>query len=304
MQFSKLSMGLFLSLGTSGACAQLSAGAGAEFTTGKYGGTESTEQLYIPFAAKLQAGAWTLKLTVPYLLVSGPANVIGGGEDRIPVGGTGSGGSGSGSGGSGSGSGGSGSGGSGSGGSGSGSSGSGSGASGSGGSFGSDAATKRTTSGLGDIVASASYSLLREDPSAVGLDLGGRVKFGTADETERLGTGENDFSVQADFYKPLGQATAFATLGYRWYGDPPGIELRDVPYFVLGASYRLDGDTAIGFAYDYRPHIVEGGSPISEATLFWSKRFAREWKLQLYALVGFSDGSPDAGVGSFFEYRF
>jgi hypothetical protein len=301
MRFSKLWIAVFLSAGASGACAQASVGAGAEFTTGKYGGTESTQQLYLPFTGKLQTGLWSFKLTVPYLVVSGPANVIGGGEDRIPIGG-----SGSGSGGSGSGSGGSGSGGSGSGGSGSGSggSGSGSGGSGSGGSFGSDAATTRTTSGLGDIVASASYSLLQESTSAVGLDLGARVKFGTADEAERLGTGENDFSVQADLYKPIGQATAFATLGYRRYGDPPGIELRDVPYLALGASYRLDGDTAVGVAYDYRPHIVAGGSAISEVSLFWSRRFSREWRVQLYAIIGLSDGSPDAGIGSFMEYRF
>lgn len=299
MRFSKLSIALFLSVGASSAHAQFSAGAGAEFTTGKYGGTETTQQLYIPFTAKLQSEVWTLKLTVPYLLVSGPANVIGGGEDRIPVGGSGSGSGGSGS--SGSGSGGSGSGGSGSGGSGSGS---GSGGSDSGGSFGSDAATKRTTSGLGDIVASASYSVLREGTSTVGLDVGARIKFGTADEAERLGTGENDFSLQADLYKPLGATSLFATFGYRWYGDPPGIELRDVPFLALGASYRLDGDTAIGFAYDYRPRIIEGGSPISEATLFWSKRVAPEWKWQVYALVGLSDGSPDAGVGTFMEYRF
>jgi len=298
MRLSRFWIPIFLSLGPSAAWAQLSVGAGAEFTTGKYGGTETTQQLYIPFTAKLQAEVWTFKLTVPYLLVSGPANVIGGGEDRIPVGGSGSGSGGSGSGGSGSG-------GSGSGGSGSGGSGSGSGSGGSdSGSFGSDAATKRTTSGLGDIVASATYSVFREGTSTLGLDVGARVKFGTADEAERLGTGENDFSLQADLYKPFGATSLFATIGYRWYGDPPGIELRDVPFLALGVSHRLDGDTAIGFAYDYRPRIIEGGSPISEATLFWSKRIAPEWKWQLYALIGFSDGSPDAGVGTFVEYRF
>lgn len=266
MRFSKLWMAVFISVGASCACAQVSVGAGAEFTTGKYGGTESTQELYLPFTGKLQTGLWSFKVTVPYLVVSGPANVIGGGDDRIPIDSSGN---------------------------------------GSGGSSGvSDAGSAtRTTSGLGDIVARASYSLLQETSSAVGLDVGARVKFGTADEAEGLGTGETDLSLQADLYKPLGAAMLFATLGYRWYGDPPGIELRDVPYFAVGASYRLGGDTAVGLAYDYRPHIVDGGLSISEVSLYWSRRFAREWKLQLYAIVGLSDGSPDVGVGSFLEYQ-
>ena len=265
-----------LAFGAPGAWAQLSVGAGAEFTTGKYGTAETTNQLYIPFTAKLEASRWTFKLTLPYLVVSGPANVIGGGEDRIPVSGSGSGTSGSGSGG---------------------------GGSGGGSSSVSEDDGRQSSSGLGDIVTSASYRLLDESTSAIGLDIGGRIKFGTADEAERLGTGENDFSVQADLYKPFGNLGVFATLGYRWYGDPAGIELRDVPYWALGASYRLEGGSTIGVAYDYRPPILAGGAAIREATLYWSKRFSREWRTQLYAIVGFSDGSPDAGIGFFLEHR-
>jgi hypothetical protein len=284
MHFGRTVFGATLVLASASTSAQMSIGGGAEFTTGKYGTTETTDQLYIPFTARFETGRWRLRATIPYLIVSGPANVIGGGEDRIPVSNSGSGSSGSGSGGSGSGSG-----------------GSGSGSSGGGGSVN---AGRSTASGLGDIVTSASYSVLDEASSAIGLDLGGRIKFGTADEAERLGTGENDFSVQADLYKPLGDFTVFATLGYRWYGDPPGIELRDVPYWALGASYRLEGGSVVGFAYDHRPRIVDGGFEISELSLFWSKRFSREWKLQLYAIAGLSDGSPDAGVGAVLDYRF
>jgi hypothetical protein len=37
---------------------------------------------------------------------------------------------------------------------------------------------------------------------------------------------------------------------------------------------------------------------------FWSQRMSREWKLQLYGVVGLSDGSPDAGIGALLDYRF
>jgi len=234
--------------------ADFSAGIGAEYTTGKYGGTESTDMLYVPFGVKLESGAWVFKASIPYIHLSGPANVVGAGGDVIAL---------------------------------------------------PDAnAGRRTESGPGDIVTSAFVNLLDERNAGFGMDVGAKVKLGTADETKGLGTGENDWSLQADFFKPLGALTAFATLGYRWYGDPPGIELRDVPYGALGATYKLSGGSSVGAAYDYRPHISPGGAAVSEASLFWSVRPSPQWKLQIYGIVGFDDASPDAGVGALLEHRF
>lgn len=51
---------------------------GIHHNTGKYGGTQSTDILYIPVTAKYRSGLWTLRLTVPYLQITGPANVING----------------------------------------------------------------------------------------------------------------------------------------------------------------------------------------------------------------------------------
>jgi hypothetical protein len=51
---------------------------GMDYNTGKYGSTKSTSILYVPFTGKYRGQSWTLKLTVPYLRVSGPSNVING----------------------------------------------------------------------------------------------------------------------------------------------------------------------------------------------------------------------------------
>jgi hypothetical protein len=236
------------------AAAQTSVGIGAEYTSGKYGGTESTDTLYVPVVVKHETGPWVLKATIPYIHVSGPGNVVGAGADRVTLPGAG--------------------------------------------------AARRTESGIGDIVASAFYNLRDERSTGLGVDVGLKVKLPTADEAKGLGTGETDYALQADFFKPLGQTTVFGSLGYRFYGDPPGVDLRNVPYGAVGASYRMSQDTSVGVAYDYRPRIVSGGSAISEATAFWSQRMSREWKLQLYGVVGFSDASPDAGVGMLVERRF
>lgn len=49
---------------------------GFEYTTGKYGGTTSTDILYIPVTGKRQSGKLILKVTVPYIRVTGAGGVI------------------------------------------------------------------------------------------------------------------------------------------------------------------------------------------------------------------------------------
>jgi len=163
---------------------------------------------------------------------------------------------------------------------------------------------RRTESGLGDIVVSAFYNVLREGRSGISLDLGAKLKLGTADETKGLGTGEQDWSLQADAYKPLGAFSLFGSLGHRWYGDPPGIDLKNVFYWAVGGAYRLSSDTSAGLAYDFRPAITTGGGEISELTGFVTRRLSREWKLQPYLVLGFGRASPDWGAGAQIAYSY
>ena len=164
--------------------------------------------------------------------------------------------------------------------------------------------SRRTESGLGDVVLSSFYNVLSERRSAVGLDIGAKLKLGTADETRGLGTGETDWSLQADVFKPLGASTLFGSLGHRWYGDPPGLDLKNVFYASVGAAYRLRSETSAGLAYDYRPAITTGGGEISELTAFVTRRLSREWKMQPYFVLGFGKASPDWGAGAQLAYSF
>jgi len=159
----------------------------------------------------------------------------------------------------------------------------------------------RTESGLGDVVASAFYNVLN---APFGLDIGAKIKFGTADETKGLGTGKNDFSLQADFFKAIGAFTPFGTLGYRRYGDPADIDLRNAFYAAIGASYRMSQPTTVGLVYDWRDRIVQEGGRVSELTAYVSRRLSGDWKLQVYAVKGFTNASPDFGAGSALGYSF
>ena len=227
---------------------------GAEYSKGDFGSPQPTDTYYVPFAVKHETGPWILKLTVPYLEITGPGNVIGAGSDRVVIG--------------------------------------------------DGNAPRRTASGLGDVVGAVFYNALDDRKSAVGVDVGVKVKFGTANSDKGLGTGENDYAVQADLYKTMGSFTPFGTIGYRWYGDPPGVNFRNVPYASLGGAYRLSQDTSLGAVYDFRDSVFAGGPKVSELTGYVSQKLSKEVKLQLYALAGFSDASPDYAIGLNLSYAY
>jgi hypothetical protein len=51
---------------------------GVDYSTGKYGQSQSTDIIYIPFIAKYETGNTTLKLTLPWVKITGPGDVVGG----------------------------------------------------------------------------------------------------------------------------------------------------------------------------------------------------------------------------------
>lgn len=155
----------------------------------------------------------------------------------------------------------------------------------------------RTVHGPGDVTTSLAASVLEEETAAFDLDLVGKIKFGTADTRKALGTGENDYSLQASLYKTLGAWGPYLDLGYRWKGDPAGVNYRDVWYGTVGASYRLNKAWSGGADYSWRDRLTAASSPVSEATLYANYKISDHNRLNLYGVAGFSDTSPDWGIG-------
>lgn len=155
-----------------------------------------------------------------------------------------------------------------------------------------------TASGLGDIMLAGSVNLIESRESRVLVDLTGKVKLGTADEAECLGTGETDYYLQGDFSKGFGSFSAFGSLGWRKMGDPPGVDFKDPFYYSIGGSYRFSRVNSLGFAYDYRQKLLDTSDPLSEATLFLTHRFSDTFRIQGYYVKGFSDSSPDWALGA------
>lgn len=251
-------------------------GAGVDYTSGKYGTSQTTDITQVPVSVGYDTGDWSLKLVLPYIRVSGPADVIPGvgPVDNGNPSGRGKG--------------------------------HGKGQNSTGGTpvTTADTTTTGSASGLGDIIASATYSAYHNDANNFGIDLTGKVKFGTADENKGLGTGKNDYTFAVDTYKGFGQWTVFGGVSYTWLGSSQYIRLNNVFGANAGASYKLDSQSTIGAYYDYREKASSTSFSRSELTGYYSYKFSSQWKAQVYATKGFSDGSPDWGVGASVVYAF
>ena len=162
---------------------------------------------------------------------------------------------------------------------------------------------RRSESGLGDIVLSATRALAQAD-SALQIDATAKLKLGTASRSKGLGTGEEDLHFQVEFYGKSGEFTPFVTAGYKVLGDPPGVGLRDVAFLEVGATRQVGATRTAGLMWHGQERAVAGGKAQSELTAYYQVRLDVEWSAQLYGLVGLSDGSPDLGGGAFLIRRF
>lgn len=156
---------------------------------------------------------------------------------------------------------------------------------------------RTTEEGLGDVVLGYTRNVIAQPRGGFLVDVGAKVKLPTADERKGLGTGKADYSLYTDVYYPMGAATPFATLGYRVQGDPVGEDLRNVWNATLGLAYKLSSQNSVGAMWDVRQASLAGSDGMNELTAYWVHRLGESLKLQTYGVVGFSDASPDYGLG-------
>ncbi len=153
---------------------------------------------------------------------------------------------------------------------------------------------RTTTEGLGDILLNTAYTFV--PTRGVYLKTSFIMKVATADEEKGLGTGENDYSLQADVYKPVGQSFVFGTVGYTITGNSDTIEYNDIWYGTLGAGHRLNRKLSIGFNYAYRQSLFDSLDATQTASLFCSYSAKSALKYDLSYTHGFSDTAADHAV--------
>lgn len=159
----------------------------------------------------------------------------------------------------------------------------------------------RSEDGIGDLSLSAGYSLPLSD--ATYLDLTGRVKLPTASESRGLGTGTTDITAEAALSHQVGAVTLSGRGGRRFNGSSARFPLQDV-WFAGASAYYQAGDWTLGLDYDWRERSLPTAANRSEMTGSLTYRLSSRVRVQGYGYAGFTKGSPDAGAGLQFLYRF
>jgi len=155
-----------------------------------------------------------------------------------------------------------------------------------------------TESGLGDVLVSMTViDVLASSGGALAMDVTGKVKFGTADRDQGLGTGENDYALQADVFRFFDRFTIAGTVGYWLRGDPPDYDLNDTFFVSAGGSYAVTDDLRTGLFYDFRESSIAGSDSLQEISGWMSLGVGDHLRTQIYVLAGFGDASPDWGAG-------
>lgn len=235
---------------------------GIDFSSGTYGQDVTTDIEYVPVTLEYINDAWSAKLTVPYIKVTGNGTVVpGGGGPMMGVGAV---------------------------------------MVGAGPSPSPppepDANTETfVDSGLGDVEASVAYAFFPESQLFPFIELRAKVKLGTADVAKNLGSGENDYSVQVDGVIGRGNVQPFYTLGYVFVGDTSTIDYKDRVFGTAGLMFIVSDRSSFGVNYDYRQASVDNVDDEGVAGFFFSSKSEAGWAVTLSMSTGLTDNSPDYG---------
>lgn len=156
--------------------------------------------------------------------------------------------------------------------------------------------------GLGDIFLVASYFLPTR--SRTEYSFTGVIKFGTGDRDKFLGTGENDYALEAGFSTPLGRTHLFGALGYQLTGDPPGVDLNNIFYGRIGNALPLQNNREVGLSLYLSEALADDRESFSELDVFYSAMPARDRRTYTYLRMGFTDSSPDWGLGFRYTWQY
>lgn len=266
----------------SAADTRVQASSGVQFSDGKYGDTTSTSAIVVPFSVRASFGSWSIRASVPFVSVDGPADVseiIDDSSGRGSSSGSGSGSSGSGSGDS-----------------------SGSGSGGSGGSDddgGEDVvgSSARSVSGIGDASLALTYSLDAIGDSPAYIDFTGRVRLPTGDEDKGLGVGATDYVALTELGWDGEPGGVFVSAGRRFLGDVDNFERVDGWQASAGGWVNVSDAAVVGAYYDWRDSSVSGGEDPGSVEAYVSWRLNDAWKIELNGGVGLSDSSADYTAG-------
>jgi hypothetical protein len=155
-----------------------------------------------------------------------------------------------------------------------------------------------THNGIGNVVVWARRTILTIAGTDTSIDLKAKIRFGTASAAEGLGTGRNDYALSLEANQPIGKkASLFASFGRRFPISPPDFPLEDAWFGSFGGSYDFADRWTAAMWLDMQQATSDTSGREQEVTADLTYRISPVWKIDVYAVKGFSTGSPAVAGG-------
>ncbi len=149
--------------------------------------------------------------------------------------------------------------------------------------------------GLGDTTLSLGYTLI----NTPNINFILKEKFATGNKEKGLGTGENDTSIQFDYFTLLNNQMSFiASAGYIFIGkstqtgkgqpskhdntkkqSAKNSAMQDATYASIGTNYRLTATTGIGLLLDYQQSSDSNLDEELSLSLFLNQSLNSSWSI-------------------------
>jgi len=258
-----LAAALAAMIGSAHAETTLRLSTGVDYSSGKYGGTSKTDVIVAPLSAKVASGHWALRATVPVISITGnQAFVVI--DDNGGAGG---------------------------------------GASGSNGTSGSQnvssqTVTRRgTTTGFGDLSLAGTYTFDDVLGKRSYLDVTGRVRLPTGQESKGLSLGVTDYAAIGELGFTGKNAGSYVSGGRRFLTDAKGLDRVDGWQAEVGGWARTGGRSVVGGSVDWRDGSTRNGRDVADANAYVSFKLNDHVRAGLSASAGLTKAAADYGIG-------
>jgi hypothetical protein len=165
-------------------------------------------------------------------------------------------------------------------------------------------APSQTNSGLGDIDLSTRYNAYHNKDNGWDIGVTGAVSFGTADSDKGLGTGRAEYDLSVDISKTLGRFTPSISFGYHKNCNLEGVDLRDYLYGSIGSSFWITDNTNISLTFTNAQRSSDSGNIDNELYFSVNHNVTKHCDIEVHALTGLSQGTPDWGAGASVRFSF
>lgn len=152
--------------------------------------------------------------------------------------------------------------------------------------------------GVGDLFLSAGKFYRIND---YWLEINGKLKLPTGDETKQLSTGAHDLTTGAQLIMAQRKHTLYLKGALRYREDPDYIDLKNTGTIAVGGYKKLSNMTAFGAQLEWQSRTISGGETKQEMILFLNIKLPNSSsfikKVSPYIATGKTRRSPDFAIG-------